>query len=257
MLPPYQTADEETRRQAGTPIKTATTIATSSIAGGAAFKKIMPFLNKLIPGELMRKGLSKVNPDIGKFINTALNNGYGLEDIRNFMSEKFIEKKPEVSQQKQEQQENPIIKQSKDFETNYPDITQALMGYINKGQTPQAAAAILKQSTPFIQKIKKIEKDTGKNFVDFVIEMMGNQGNASNQSNQVQQQTTQEQPPQPPPQQQQTSSSSQSPQSPQGSDPQLSQLMQGIRSTIQRLRGQNNKTQDNQGLPVYYDYDRG
>src|SRR6185437_1249107 len=100
MIPPYQAADEETRRQAGAPIKTAATLATSAIAGGAALKKVLPFLNNLIPGELMRKGLSKVNPDIGKFVDTALNNGYGLDEIRNFMSEKFNKRNSEDKEKK-------------------------------------------------------------------------------------------------------------------------------------------------------------
>lgn len=228
-MQPYQQASIETKRQSEAPLRSAKTVgslaASATIAG-----KIVPFLSKYIPGELMRKGLSKIDPRIGKFVEGALSNGYGIDDIRNFMSEKFTEKKPEVSQQKQEQQENPSIKQAKDFETNYPDVVQALMGYINKGQTPQGAAAILKQSTPFSQKIKKIEKDTGKNFVDLVLEMMGNQGNASNQSNQVQQQPTQ---------QQQTSSPNQTQQPTQGIDPKLAQLMQGIRGAIQGLRGGN------------------
>jgi hypothetical protein len=225
MIPPYQTAAEETRRQAGAPIKTAATIGASVIGGSAALKKVLPFLNKLIPGELMRKGLSKVNPDIGKFIDTALNNGYGLDDIRNFMSEKFSPKEED----NQQTQENPIVKQAKDFETNYPDIIQALMSHINNGRSPQEAAAILKTSTPFSQKIKKIEKDSGKNFVDFILEMMG--GKQTSQMQQPQQMQAQDP--------QGTPGTLPQQQSAGGLDPQLMQLMNGIRSSIQNLRGGN------------------
>lgn len=236
MIPPYQAAAEETRRQAGAPIKTAATIGASVIGGSAALKKVIPFLNKLIPGELMRKGLSKVNPEIGKFIDTSLNNGYSLDDVRSFMADKFSQEKKES---------NPI----QDFETNYPDVVQALTGHINNGRSPQEAAAILKQSTPFGQKIKKIEKETGKNFVDFILEMMGgNQSSQMQQPQQIQSQSPQATPATPmqqaQPSQQQGSG---------GLDPQLMQLMNGIRSSIQNLRG----NQGNQGnVPTYFDFDR-
>jgi hypothetical protein len=201
MIPPYQAADEETRRQAGAPIKTAATLATSAIAGGAALKKVLPFLNNLIPGELMRKGLSKVNPDIGKFVDTALNNGYGLDEIRNFMSEKFNKRNSEDKEKKSSQSSNNPIQ---DFETNYPDISKALSGYINQGQTPEAAAGILKNSTPFVKKVNQLEKDVGKNFIDYVLELFGSNGPQSQsqpnqemfQSPQIQKQQSQQASPQ-------------------------------------------------------------
>jgi protein-tyrosine-phosphatase len=227
-MQPYQTASEEINRQAQAPLKTLKKV--GSLIGGAAIAgRILPFLSKHIPGELMRKGLSKIEPRLGKFVEGAINNGYDIEEVRNFMSEKFSPKEQE------EPQENPIAKQAKDFETNYPDIIQALMSHINNGQSPEAAAAILKQSTPFSQKIKKIEKETGKNFVDFILEMMG--GNQSSQMQQPQQMQAQalEGTPETPIQQAQPSQQ----QGGGGLDPQLMQLMNGIRSSIQNLRGGN------------------
>ncbi len=111
------------------------------------------------------------------------------------------------------------------------------MGYINKGQSPEAAAAILKQSTPFSQKIKKIEKETGKNFIDFILEMMG-----GNQNGQMQQQQQQAQGMQPqaqgiPNQTAQAPNNMQGQGQSGGIDPNVAQIVQGIQSTMQRLRG--------------------
>ncbi len=196
-MQPYQAASEEINRQAQAPLKTLKK-AGSLIAGGAIAGRIIPFLSKHIPGELMRKGISKIEPRLGKFIEGALNNGYDLDDVRSFIGDKFSPKQEENPQE--QSQENPVIKQAKDFETNYPDIVQALTSHINNGRSPQEAAAILKQSTPLSKKIKKIEKDTGKNFVDFIVEMMG--GNQSSQMQQPQQMQAQGTPGTPQPQQQ-------------------------------------------------------
>ena len=180
-MQPYQAASEEINRQAQAPLKTLKKV--GSLAGGAAIAgRILPFLSKHIPGELMRKGISKIEPRLGKFIEGALNNGYDIDNVRGFIVDKFSPKEEEPQEQTQE---HPIIKQAKDFETNYPDIVKALMSHINNGRSPQEAAEILKTSTPFSQKIKKIEKDNGKNFVDFILEMMG--GNQSSQMQQPQQ----------------------------------------------------------------------
>lgn len=178
-MQPYQEASQEINRQAQTPIKALKT-AGAIIGGTTIAGRVLPFLSQHIPGELMRKGLSKIEPRLGKFIEGSLSNGYSLNEIRNFMSEKFTPK------QEEETQENPVVKQAKDFETNYPDIVKALMTHINNGQSPQDAASILKSTKTFGKKIKKIEKDTGKNFVDFILEMMG--GNQSSQMQQPQQQ---------------------------------------------------------------------
>src|ERR1043165_7329944 len=132
MQAPYHSAAQETKRQAAAPIKTGAAIGGALIAGSAIFKKVIPFLSPLIPGELMRKGLSKIKPGIGKIIDTAINNGYSLDDIRNFMTEKFDQNNIPKNNE-ETNQENPVMKQAKDFETNYPDIVNALMGYINNG----------------------------------------------------------------------------------------------------------------------------
>lgn len=52
-------------------------------------------------------------------------------------------------------------------------LAQFIEQQINNGQSPTAAAAIAKMSTPFEKTIKGIEKNTKKNFVDWINEIFG------------------------------------------------------------------------------------
>ena len=214
-MQPYQEATQEIIRRKKAPLHLAATAA--SLAGGSALaSKIAPFLSPYIPGNIMRKGLSKINPKLGSFIETAVNHGYGLDEIKSFISNKFDNSHEEA--EKENNHEKPMQLDSlQEFEFNYPDISQALARTMQNGQSPQAAAAILKQSSPFAQAIKKLEKDKGKNFVDYIVEIFGNM------QNQTAQQLTQ-------PQQSQSS--------PQGQlDPQLLEIMNNIRQSIGKIKG--------------------
>lgn len=190
-MQPYQAATEEIRRQGQLPKKalgTAVAIGASLAGTNALTSRILPFLSSYVPGNLMRKGLEKVSPRIGKFVDTAINNGFSLDEVRDFLSSKFADGSAERPQETQSQT-SPEINQHntlQDFETNYPDIAGALARTMQNGQSPQAAAAIIKQSSPFSKSIKKLESDVGKNFVDYVIELFGNQ-EPLNQPQQMQQ----------------------------------------------------------------------
>jgi hypothetical protein len=192
-------------------------------AGFSGASRILPFLNELVPTELAIKGLKKVDPRIGEFVEKTVQNGFSTNNVLDFLRDQFV-KPPEQNppQETTQQKEHPILKEAKVFEANYPELAQALMRTMQNGQSAEAAAAILKQSTPFSKSIKKFEKEIGKNFVDFVVDLMGNQNQSMQQpqANQVQQQVQ--------PQAQQQSG---------GVDPQLMQLVQGIRSSLQGIRG--------------------
>lgn len=188
-------------------IKTAAGIASTALGVGLS-SKVLPFLNEYLPLDLAIKGISKVSPEIGNILKKGQSMGLDLKEGMEFIREKLKPEQPK---------EHPIIAEARQFETEYPDIAQAIENYINQGQTPEAAAAIVKQSTPFSAKIKKIEKEKGKNFIDYILELFsGGQG----QGQQTQQQSE--------PQQQS-----------QSFDPKLLQIMQGIQNSIQKLRGNN------------------
>lgn len=157
-------------------------------AGFAGANKILPLLNEFVPSSLALQGLKKVDKRIGTFIDKTLENGFSGESVLGFLRDQFGQKTSEPTQTSKETQPlHPL----QEFEQTYPDIAQAMSNLINQGQSPQAAAAILKQSTPFSSKIKRLEKDVGKNFVDYVLELMG--GNAG----QMQQPSAQQQVAQP------------------------------------------------------------
>jgi hypothetical protein len=191
-------------------------LGTAAIGIGAA-SKIFPFLNDFIPVDLAVKGISKISPELGKFLKKGQSMGLDLKQGLDFLKNKLSP---------QQTQSNPI----QEFETNYPDLAQALSGYINQGQTPQAAAAILKTSSAFGKKIKDLEKNIGKNFVDYVLELFGSPQQSQIKSTQTQVSTPSQQQQQSVPNPQQQSQSK-------GIDPQLLQLMNGIRSAIQNIRG--------------------
>lgn len=156
-------------------IKGAVGIAGTAL-GFAGANRILPFMDKLIPTSLAIQGLKKVDKRLGQFIDTTLENGFSADTVLDFLRDKFItQPEQEATQERKKEKEHPNITQAKDLETQYPEIINALMGHIQNGQPPQAAAALLKHDQKFVKDIKKIEKDTGKNFVDLILELMGPQ----------------------------------------------------------------------------------
>lgn len=135
-----------------------------ALAGGAA--RILPFLSEHIPLDLAIKGISKINPKIGNLLNEGTKMGLNVSEGLDYLKSQFSQAEEPAKKR------NPL----QDFETNYPELAQGLMNTIQNGQTPQAAAAILKQSTSLGKQVKKLEKEVGKNFIDYVLELFGPQG---------------------------------------------------------------------------------
>lgn len=207
-MQPYQEASEEIKRQGLAPLKalkTGASLAATTAGGGALFNKVMPFLSQYIPQELAIKGLSKINPGFGKFINNTLNAGHDFEEIKD-----FIKEKAEESQAQQTPKQQNIIQQ-------YDDKLNAFIdSEIQKGRTPLEAGALARVSGKFDKAIKQMEKDHKANFSDIIEATYGSPQQANPAQSQPQQQA-------------QTSQG--------GIDPKLLQIMQSIRSGIQTLRG--------------------
>ena len=51
--------------------------------------RLMPFLNKLIPAGLAVKGISKLNPKLGAFIQNAVGTGYAAETALDYIRDKM------------------------------------------------------------------------------------------------------------------------------------------------------------------------
>jgi hypothetical protein len=181
-IQPYQEESNRLKKAEAMPanvIKGAIGLAGS----GALANKILPFLNQHIPENLMQKGLSKINPKLGSFVSQALDMGFGADEIRGFLSNKLGQG------DKNKEEKKSFINPIQDFESTYPKIAQALANTMKNGQTPEAAAAILKNSSSFSGDIRKLEKEIGKNFIDYVTEIFG-----SMQQQAAPQQMQQEQP---------------------------------------------------------------
>lgn len=180
-MQPYQRADEETRRQGEVPLKLAkTAISTgASLAGGAVLGRVMPFLSQHIPSDLAIKGLSKIDPRFGNFINTALQNGKTFDEVKD-----FIKEKAESSQEKKPDQKSIIEQYS-------PELNQFITEHMQKGRSPLEAGALAEMGGKFKDVIKKMVKDHKAPFSSILESVFG----SAQQTQQNQQQNTQSQSP--------------------------------------------------------------
>jgi hypothetical protein len=160
-MEPYQAAGEEIIRQGEAPgkfVKKALSTATSLATGGIAATKVLPFLSKYIPENLAMKGLSKLDPRFGKFIQGAQERGFSFDDIKDFMGEKI------QSGEGEKEKENILSKYD-------PMLDKVLRYYIDqKGLTPSQAATHAEVREPKLKKIiEQVKKDfKNKNFAEIV-----------------------------------------------------------------------------------------
>lgn len=77
-------------------------------------QKILPMLNKLIPIDLAKKGLSKIDPRIGKFLANATAAGYPINEAMDYLREQTNQvddrglRTDELAAQKRVQQGNAV-----------------------------------------------------------------------------------------------------------------------------------------------------
>lgn len=153
-MQPYQEATEEVRRQSEAPSKFIKKAASTGLAitGGTALalkggsviaSRILSLLDKRVPRELAIKGLERINPTLGKFIKTSVNQGRDVEDVMDFISEK--------ANQPSKQQKNIIEQESQ-------ELHQFILDQIRNGRNPIEAAAIAQNDKRFSSAIKKLMK---------------------------------------------------------------------------------------------------
>jgi hypothetical protein len=150
--------NEERSRKLNKGIKTAVGIGTS-LAGGGLASKIAPFLNTLIPEDLAMKGISKISPKIGHFLEKGKQLGLNVKEGFDYLKSQIKPKKDNF-----------------ELISGYePELTQFINDQIGKGINPKLAASSAKQDKKFTSIIKKIEKDTKKTFEELIEEMFGGQ----------------------------------------------------------------------------------
>lgn len=179
-MQPYQEATEEIRRQGELPLKTAKTLgsvgasAATAYLGGGAINRILPFLSKYIPEDLVKKGLSKIDPRYGKFIDKALSHGKSIEEIKDFIGEKI-----------QGSQETKTAPEQRSIIEQYsPELFQFLKGEIDKGRAPLEAGALAQLQEPFKKIIKKMSEDHKAPFSSILQSVFGGAQQAQQPQNQ-------------------------------------------------------------------------
>lgn len=163
-MQPYQEASEELLRRGERPgqlAKKAGNLGLGAAAtyGGAALAgRVLPFLNKFIPNDLAIKGLRKVDPRLGKFIDTALKNGGTFDEAKEFIRNK-IEEDDVVQDAKND---NVIWKFSKKLAKFIDDA-------VGVGHTIDEVEGMARApGNKFKKDIENIEKSMGLPFKDII-----------------------------------------------------------------------------------------
>lgn len=161
-MQPYQRATEEVMRQGEFPKRIlekagqlgTAGFAASSVIGRGIAQKAMTFLSKYIPENLAVKGLKKLDPRFGKFIDKALGEGKSFDEIRDFMTQKA-----EAGLEDMEESKQPA-KQSKNIIEQYsPELHQFMVDKVKKGENVYKAGALARFDKKFDKIIGKMEKD--------------------------------------------------------------------------------------------------
>lgn len=177
-MQPYQEASQAIRKQGELPLdlaKRGAGIASSAGAAyltGGAINRVLPFLSKYIPEDLAIKGLNKVDPRYGSFIQKALGAGQTFEEIKDFIGSKI-----EDEEKKSPKEDRNIIQQYS------PRIFEYLTRIIKNGSTPTEAAIKAQKFLDTKDKsiIKQIEKDHKTPWTSIVESIFGTGAQPSQQ----------------------------------------------------------------------------
>ncbi len=128
--------------------------------GGAATalgSRLMPFFSQYLTPDIALKGISKVSPEIGSFLNKGLQSGLNIKDGLDFVKNKIL----------QPQENRSIIQQYSD------KLHQFIEGEIQKGRSPMQAGAVARLEKEFKEPIKKMEKDHKSDFSSILTSIYG------------------------------------------------------------------------------------
>lgn len=163
-------------------VKGAVGLATGGAVLGAG-ARILPFLSELIPTDLAIKGINKVSPQVGKFLQKGMSQGLDIKDGLQFLKDNL------GGQQEPAKETRNVIEQYS------PELFQFLNGEIQKGQSPIAAATQAAKSGKFSKEITKMQNDHKTGFGAIVQSIFGggnmaqkHQGKAALQQSQQPQQ---------------------------------------------------------------------
>jgi len=145
-----QSSDRMLKRGA----KTALGLATGG-AGAALSSRILPFMSQYIPKDLALKGISKVSPTIGNFLQSGLNNGLTLKDGFDFVKDNLMSS---------EEKKEPAKENRNVIEQYSPELHQFIANEVSGGRPVIEAGALAQANPKFKAAIKQIEKDHKTNW---------------------------------------------------------------------------------------------
>lgn len=137
-----------------------------------AISKVMPFINQYIPKELALKGINKVMPSMGKFLQAGIKNGLSLESGLNYLKDEF-------SREQSAKESKNIIEQES------PELHQFISEEIKKGRKPIEAGAIAQNDKRFKDVINKLSKNHKTNWSSILESIYGSGEMAQPQSQQL------------------------------------------------------------------------
>lgn len=171
---PHQEASQEFQRQSTVPsrsLKTAANIGLGVATGSTILNRALPFFSKFIPQNIALKGLSRVNPTMGKFISASEEQGFDPQEIYDFMENKLKEGIGQQEETEAKDERNLIQKYS-------PEIFQTLEYLIKQGLSPAQAALDIRQHEDSKVKnlISQMEKDYKQDWPSIVESVFGQAG---------------------------------------------------------------------------------
>ncbi len=181
-MQPYQEVTKEIRRQGELPLKIAKNVgavgsaAATAYLGGGAINRVLPFLSKYIPEDLVVKGLSKIDPRYGNFINKAMAAGKSIEEVKDFIGSKI-------------EDQNEPVKQDRNIIQQYsPELHDFIDQEMKKGRTSIEAGAIAQNDKRFKEVINKLSKDHKTPWSNILESVYGSQPTSNTSQQQSQQQ---------------------------------------------------------------------
>lgn len=171
-MQPYQKSSKVTRESGERILDAAKYAGATAIGSGVAtvasksanvlLNKIGSFLSPYISEDIAVKGLSKVDPRVGKFVKNAMANGADFEEIRSFIGDKIS---------------NGPKNNSNIIEQESPELHQFIKNEIKKGRKPLEAANIAKldkqRGNTFRSSISKLEKSHKTPWAKIVQDLYG------------------------------------------------------------------------------------
>ena len=215
---PYEKTAQKMKRQSEGPKRFSKAgSAISGVVGAASFTPILsraaPFLSEYIPETLAIKGLSKISPKFGKFIQEAFDSGYDYDEVKDFIGQQIND-----SQEGQAKENRNIIEQES------PELHQFLNNEIRNGRNPIEAAAIAQNDKRFSSIIKNLMKKYKTPWSNLIQSIFGSGEQALPQQKQMQQGIQQMQQPM------------QNQQQGQGLDPAITQILQQGNAILQKFK---------------------